>query len=219
MAGILKGLPLPLVLCDWRLRIVCESAAGLRARAAWALGDDRARLLNVSGREPLPQDLADFCRAKIMAWEQGTPRERARLEKREYYLDHPCLPQMRAKLSLLRQKEFPLIKPVFLLRFEMPRAGHDAVTRSQLVVDNAGSLTQLSAAEQEVALLVCQGQSNANVAQQLGKSVHTIKAQLHSIFEKLRVKSRSKLTALLMRGSVYLLSVFSCNLLFDTVGL
>jgi len=49
--------------------------------------------------------------------------------------------------------------------------------------------------------------------------VHTVKAQLQSIFKKLQLKSRTKLTALLMHGAARLLSVFSCDLWFDAVSL
>ncbi len=49
--------------------------------------------------------------------------------------------------------------------------------------------------------------------------IHTVKAQAHSIFKKLQVKSRSKLTALLMRGAARVLAIFSGNLLIDAVGL
>lgn len=58
-------------------------------------------------------------------------------------------------------------------------------------------LRDLTPREREIALLVCEGHSNAEVARLLSKSVLTIKTQLNAVFRKLGVKSRAKLTAIL----------------------
>gem|GEM_PF-567841 len=213
LADILKPLPLPVVLCDWQLNIVCESAAGREARAIWELGRESARVLNYSGLQPLPPDLAILCQSRIDAWLMAEPRPRAALEKEEHDLEHPRVPQLRAKVQMVRQRNFPLIKPLFLLRFESDSSQRHLVGTKHGRAHNFPLLARLSACERELALLVCEGHSNARVARQLGKSAHTIKAQLHSIFDKLRVKNRSKLVALLMRVSVHLLPWFSFDIL------
>ena len=212
LAGVLRPLPLPLVLCDWRLNVVCESAAGLEARTVWELGEDRARRLNLSGRRPLPQDLAEFCRSQINAWVMAEPPRRLALEKEAHELEHPSTPRLRAKVQMVRQQRFPLIKPLFLLRFESELSQRHLVRAEHASAGNFPLLAKLSSCERELALLVCEGHSNARIARQLGKSASTIKAQLHSVFEKLRVKSRSKLVALLMQASVHLLAFFSTDL-------
>jgi DNA-binding CsgD family transcriptional regulator len=209
LTSILKPLPLPLVLCDWRLRIVCETAEGLEARTAWELGEDRARVLSPSPKRKLPPELAEFCRIKITAWEEGGPRLRALLEKGQCELCHPHQPHLRVYLRLVREKTFPMIKPLFLLQFETRRADDE---RTHIGADNFASLTQLSTAERELALLVCRGHSNVAIAGRLGKSVYTIKAQLHSIFRKLKMKSRSQLIASLIGKTVSLLTFLSINL-------
>ena len=209
LASILKPLPLPLILCDWRLRILCESAEGLAARSAWQLGEDAARLLNPLPKRGLPPELADFCRARITAWEEAGPRQRALLEKQEFQLRHPDRPQLRASLRMLRQAGFAMTKPLFLLRLETL---HTDDEQRQICPVNFAVFTQLSAAERELALLVCNGYGNEAIARRLGKSVYTIKAQLHSIFEKLHVKSRSQLIPLLIRNVILLLSVSSTDL-------
>ena len=58
-------------------------------------------------------------------------------------------------------------------------------------------LRDLTPREREIALLVCEGHSNAEVAKRLSKSVLTIKTQLNSVFRKLGVESRAKLMAML----------------------
>ncbi len=213
LADILKPLPLPLVLCDWRLRVVCETAAGLEARFAWEVGEERARLFNASGRHPLPTDLADFCRSHMRAWENAHPARRAELEKEEHELEHPRSPRCRAKVQMVRQRKFALIRPLILLQFNRRAADGNGANGAPIVADNFATLAPLSACERELALLVSEGHSNAEISRRLGKSLHTIKAQLHSIFEKLGVKSRSKLIALFIRTSLHLLPCLAPELI------
>lgn len=216
LADILKPLPFPVVLCDWRLNIVCESAAGREARAIWELGRENARVLNYSGLQPLPPELAALCRSRIEPWVKAGPQGRAALENEEHELAHPSVPRLSAKVQMVRQRKFPLIKPLFLIRFESDSSYPHLVGAEHAGADSFPLLARLSACERELALLVCEGHSNARIARQLGKSGSTIKAQLHSVFEKLQLKSRSKLVALLMRGSAHLIPCCSFDL-FDAL--
>jgi two-component system, NarL family, nitrate/nitrite response regulator NarL len=54
----------------------------------------------------------------------------------------------------------------------------------------------LSPREGEVALLAARGLSNKQVARQLGITDGTVKIHMHSIFQKLRTKSRYSLVIL-----------------------
>ncbi len=210
VAGILKPLPLPMVLCDWRLKIICESAVGLEARTNWELGDEHARIYSRAGRRALPPDLAEFCRARVKVWETADPAGRSTLEKQEHELEQPHERGSRVEVSMVRQKNFPLVEPFFLIRFK-PRPAAGASAKHRPAADHFGSLARLSACERKIAQLVCEGHSNAGISRQLGKSVHTVKAQLHSIFKKLQVKSRSKLFALTARASIQVLGLLSCD--------
>ena len=58
----------------------------------------------------------------------------------------------------------------------------------------------LSAREQEVVSLVCDGQSNKEIAAKLNVTEGTIKTHLHAIYDKLHVRSRIELRALARRG-------------------
>ncbi|MEP6822576.1 MAG: helix-turn-helix transcriptional regulator [Chthoniobacterales bacterium] len=198
---ILEPLPLPMVLCDHRLSVVSETAAGLAARTAWAAADERSRIWNRARGTPLPEDLADLCRERIAVWEKSDAVQRARLEKHESESRHPRVPKLRVRLRLVRDKRFPLVRPLLLFRFETTSLsannGHEQASAPRFA-----GLAPLSAAEREIALLVCRGQSNAAIAHQVGKSIHTIKTQLNSIFEKLEVKSRAKLIAALMGKTI-----------------
>jgi DNA-binding CsgD family transcriptional regulator len=58
---------------------------------------------------------------------------------------------------------------------------------------HGAQLGPLSAREQEVVSLLCRGKSNKDIAAHLGKSVLTVKTQLHSIYAKLGTTSRGEL--------------------------
>ncbi len=58
-------------------------------------------------------------------------------------------------------------------------------------------LWALTPSEREIALLIREGCSNAEIARQLKKSLLTIKKQATSVFSKLDVPSRARLIALL----------------------
>jgi LuxR family maltose regulon positive regulatory protein len=58
-------------------------------------------------------------------------------------------------------------------------------------------LIRLTSREQNLALLVCDGRSNQEIADESGLSLETVKKHLHSIFCKLEVPSRSRLITLM----------------------
>lgn len=51
----------------------------------------------------------------------------------------------------------------------------------------------LSAREQDVTVLICEGLSDAEIAAQLGLSVSTVKSYLQHVFNKVRVRNRRQL--------------------------
>ena len=187
-------------MCDWRLRIVGATSAGIEACANWDMGEEGPPSLTLPPKIELPREVAEFCRTKVTAWEKGTPRGRATLEKEIFELNHPDLPILRAKVRMIRQKQFPLIKPLFEVRFEFNAAPIHLELNGRRAGDHFALRAKLSLRERELTDLVCHGQSNREIARKLGKSVYTIKAQLHSVFQKLDVRSRSKLIALLTRA-------------------
>jgi DNA-binding CsgD family transcriptional regulator len=85
-------------------------------------------------------------------------------------------------------------RPSFLVRFHrLPDSGVAAnPTERQIEL-----FDQLSPSEREIARLVVAGHSNAEIAVRLHKQISTVKTQLTSIFTKLNVKNRNRLTALL----------------------
>jgi DNA-binding NarL/FixJ family response regulator len=59
--------------------------------------------------------------------------------------------------------------------------------------DIAEPFSQLSARQQEVIALACDGLSNKQVARKLGVTEGTVKIHLHAIYQKLGVRSRAEL--------------------------
>jgi DNA-binding CsgD family transcriptional regulator/PAS domain-containing protein len=196
LGRVLQPLPLPVVLCDSRLNVIYENHAGLEARAAWLMGSDEARAVNISRELPLPDDLADYCRRRMTAWEEKLPTSKALPEVVTAEMEHPAAKDARVRISMIKRKAFPLIKPMFLLEF-----GQGAEENAAHQTDGAhfAELSRLSPRERELAGLVCDGYTNKEISAQLGKSVRTIKTQMHSIFGKLRVSSRGKLISMLCR--------------------
>ena len=181
----LRGLPLPTVLLNWELDPVYHNAAAAEDALAWAGGSlnlKRARSFSV------PPDLLAELQSMRQTWTTAMQTEPASAPFLRRELRHPKIAGLRAILSMTTLRSPHMGNPSFLLRFE--RAG---VAKGEKL----NSLSQLSVRERELALLICEGQSNQEIADSLGKSLATVKSELHSVFKKLEVESRGKLMALL----------------------
>ena len=62
-----------------------------------------------------------------------------------------------------------------------------------------GALTKQ---EMNVLALVAQGKRNAQIAQELYLSIHTVESHLHHIFKKLRISSRTEATLYALQGGL-----------------
>ena len=78
--------------------------------------------------------------------------------------------------------------PSFVIRFETNGVSQDA---------QLAALTRLSPRERELAQMVCEGKSNREIADALGRQLNTVKSELHSVFKKLVIPSRTRLMVLL----------------------
>ena len=83
-------------------------------------------------------------------------------------------------------------------------AGHGIyspqVTRSLLDRDGAANRSPLTSRERELARLMAEGKTNAEIANALDLSVFTVKNHVSSILMKLQVRTRTEATALLLRS-------------------
>jgi DNA-binding NarL/FixJ family response regulator len=72
---------------------------------------------------------------------------------------------------------------------------------SETTLEDLSKLGRLTPRQQEVLELMAQGKSNRDIAQELGRSEHTVKAHLAVIFRALRVSNRVEATLVGLRQS------------------
>ena len=191
---LLGNLPIATVLLDWDLRVTSRNHSAVELCALWNLGPERAAQEKYRDEFRLPAPVLAYCENFKATWTPCNHRTCPLTSPAGVYVPHPDLPGLRASMNLLQLDAAPLSMPMFLIRLEDNRAaappnGHQPTTLSLL--------TRLTPRERDVAQLVGQGWSNGEVAQRLRKSVLTVKRQLRSIYQKLNVAGRGRLTALL----------------------
>jgi DNA-binding CsgD family transcriptional regulator len=190
---LLVSLPIATVLLDWDLRVTYRNHIAVELCARWNFGATRARLEKHTDDFRLPQPVLDYCEAFKTRWNPCHHRLCALIQPAGAAIPHPADPDLRASVNLLQLDAAPLSMPIFLVRIERhydSGNGHEQDREESFV-----RLAQLSPREREVAQLVGQGCRNEEIAQQLGKSVLTVKKQLRSIYEKLDVPNRGRLIA------------------------
>jgi DNA-binding NarL/FixJ family response regulator len=99
-----------------------------------------------------------------------------------------------SRVELIREvRELERSRPI-----EVEGASGLMVLKPCLAVD-AGALGQLTKAEREIALLLAEGMSNAEIARARAASARTVTHQLSGIFHKLQVTSRAQLVLRLVQ--------------------
>jgi DNA-binding CsgD family transcriptional regulator len=182
----LLDLPIATVVLDWQLNVQQSNDAARRLCDLWRRGRPNA------GRVELAADILDACRELREVWTSDLPLSQRVLRR---VISHPSLHGMQASVTVLRPNALRLRQPSFLIR--LTEVIHYAGRARS--ADAAQALTRLSSAEREVAALVASGESNKFIAERLGKSILTVKNQVHAILEKLGAKNRSELSAI-VRG-------------------
>jgi DNA-binding CsgD family transcriptional regulator len=190
---LLAKLPSAAMLVDWDLNRVCWNAAAVDfctecARAAnQAKGRNRTANLSTAVL-PLPREVLTTCRSMRSRVDDAMEPIVATVS---LVGSHPEEFIWRASIAVVFFEITPHGRPMFLIEVE-------AADRSDgSTAEAITAIAQLSACEREVALLVADGYSNGEIAQELGKSVMTVKKQLRSIYQKLKVPTRGRLGALI----------------------
>src|SRR6266480_4638058 len=151
--------------------------------AVWEKGPNEARLINT--RSPVPPEILDRCRQLKQQWSRAKhPSAPLRLFKKEH-VHHPRSLHLRATIRLKRLNSAGVAQPHFLIECEdlhpkpAPLAGDPTAHLPHFV--------QLTRREREIVRLVCDGQSNQEIADEAGLSLPTVKQHIHAIFRKLEV--------------------------------
>ncbi len=188
-------LPQGVLLVNAKREVVFANPEAFDACAMWNLGPEAAHRMNSRAVFSIPTAFLEaydellaehFAQALVPSGGLGQLRRR---------LVHPEQPALQADLSLVTLDDPLLTRPYLfaqLINHAVLNAPSTASEQRQMTV-----LAKLTPREREVALLVRDGLGNEEIANQLHKSVGTIKNQLQSIFAKLGITSRAKLISLL----------------------
>lgn len=203
-----KHLPVGLVLVGWNLKAEFANHEGQRQCLLWNHGTLGARALNPRDAFAVPGPVLAACEGLRAAVQARNPKAPTPLPGDVASVAHALLPGLRAQVSVHNNPGSALARPRFLVVLDT-RPGSAAAqvggaegesaagTPGTGAGDRFGALRELTPREREIALLVCEGCSNAEIARRLSKSVLTIKTQLNSVFRKLGVESRTRLMAML----------------------
>lgn len=210
-----KHLPVGLILVDWNLKAEFANHEGQRQCLSWNHGPSGARALNPREAFAVPEPVLAACMGLKTAVQSRNPKTLTLLPGDVASVSHATLPGLRAQVSVHNNPGSALARPRFLVVLDtrpgsvaaggLPGVAGEAAAGSPggaagglpgtAVQDRFGALRELTPREREIALLVCEGCSNAEIARRLSKSVLTIKTQLNSVFRKLGVESRTRLMA------------------------
>jgi DNA-binding CsgD family transcriptional regulator len=192
------NIPVGLVLLDWTLKVEFANPEARRLCADWNYGPEAAKVFNARDVFALPASILNQCaqlRATILARDAKNlvflPGDFARV-------DHAAQPGRHAQISVLNSSGSALATPRFLIVLdERPTSRQEHAAPSLRLAQ----LPMLTPSERIIVEHVCAGQTNAEIARLLSKSILTVKTQLNSVFRKLDVKSRAKLMALVASTS------------------
>ena len=194
--AFLSRLPLPTIILQWNLKPIYQNRAAREFCAVWEKGPEEAKRTNAAS--PIPCAILDRCRLLKQQWMEAKRRNLSGLRTifEEERIHHPRLPYLRATVRLRDVKSAGVARPHFLIECEdLSRNGNGS---SGPASRRLPALARLTRREQEVARLVCSGQSNKEIADAAHLSVAMVKKHLHAIFRKLEVPSRSRLVALML---------------------
>ena len=194
-ASMLEEVPVGLLLLNWDLRPLWHNGEAAYACAVWNHGERRAAALNPRRAFRVPAALARTCEAMRSAWEAaGGPRRESAQGPRVLSVDELGL---HAQVVVRALGVNSLLRPAFQIQldYRRPRGDRNRPLSPGLVA----LLARLSTREREVAMRVREGLRTGEIAAELGRSPHTIKVQISSIFAKLGVASRSRVAMLLNR--------------------
>jgi DNA-binding CsgD family transcriptional regulator len=183
---MLARFPVGVLLLDWDGSLLYKNSAATEACARWNFGED-AHSLHAAKVFRLPKEIVKACRAlAVRNAEDG-------FELSSASVSSSVVKGARALVQTVRFGGQPLSRPRYLVHFEPPTSATSPSDRK------LGLLLRLTPREREIVELLVKGYGNAEMAQELGKSLHTVKKQLQGVFRKMAVSSRAKLIASLAR--------------------
>jgi DNA-binding CsgD family transcriptional regulator len=162
----------------------------------WQHGPAVARGLVSRDHLELPAPIRTVCHAMRETILRANAKDKPVFPHALERVEHPTLAGRLATVSAINASPGVLAKPGFLVVLE-DRGTALAGGAARVPAEKQRLLWSLSPSEREIALLICEGYSNAEISARLKKSLLTTKKQVSSILSKLGVKSRARLMLLL----------------------
>ncbi len=188
-------LPIPLIVMDWDLQIVTLNRAARDACDRWRNQPHLAPTTPGCAAD-LPGELQSVCERAREGWISLLNEVKRPNRILRYETTTAC--GLRATVTVNPPANTKFGTPTFQIEFEVPAPEHSSSESSHAI----NLLTRLAPAERDVVSLVRTGMSNQEIADALGRSLPTIKAELRSVFCKLRVASRTQLMVLFAAPAV-----------------
>ncbi|MBK1875972.1 response regulator transcription factor [Pelagicoccus mobilis] len=190
-----RTLPAPLLLLDWRLKLVFANLAAYESAATWNFGKTRARSYNPRECFRIPGPVLEATNELKDRIQAIRPKELDKLMPGPVLVENGKDRKLKAKVSPASFSQSSLARPGFFVLFQEPFDLADDLEPEVLAERKRRALQTLTPAEREIVRHICKGERNAEIAQKLNKSILTVKTQVNSIFQKLGLKSRAQLVA------------------------
>ena len=185
-----RSRPEAVLFLNWDLSVSYASHEAMVICATWNFGAVKSRRYTPQAVFRLPEEVGLACTSLKAAWEKvREPAAREAEARRVSVLDPEGA--CRAEIALQREAGGAFSKPIFVVRMEGPE-GHPLPPGGS---DPSAShlRTRLTPSERSLVDLVCLGYTNKEIADQLGRTVGSVKVQLSGVFQKLHVSNRAKL--------------------------
>lgn len=175
---------------DWNLNLVEANPVARRLCATWADSPARSRVNGARRAWRLPSALAEVCRELRSEQAGSSAGPDAAVTRRRSGILHPRMLGVVASISMICRSATGMSEPSFVIELE----------KTEKPEHRRLLLERMTAAERAVAMVVLDGLSNQEVADQLGKSVQAVKFLLHNIYSKTGVSNRAALVVALRSG-------------------
>lgn len=194
-SAMLEEVPVGLLLLDWDCRLLWRNGEAAHGCAVWNYGERRAAALKARRAFRVPAPIMQACADLRRQWEEADRQQRAAALKPHAVSEHAL--GLHAQIALRAAGSSAQLRPTFQIQLDYRRPRGDR--NRPLSPGAVALLARLSAREREVAMRMREGLRTAEIAAELGRSPLTIKTQLAAIFNKLGIKGRARVIALLNR--------------------